>query len=444
MDFPTNKVKPYNIDLIVKELSVWVDNYKGFINCIFSEQVTMEEKVTKLFWVVKTVAESQADVINNFTELYDFVNDYFKNLNVSDEVYNAVLKLKDNGTLSDIINNELFGELNERLSIIENKHNRYIIISDSYGLVPSNDENWIVDIKRTISNKDNDFYSSAENGSGFIGVEGRKTYSEQLDSLEIEDPSSITHIIVVGGYNDASALRSGKTDSDLRDAIISFCSKCSEKYPAATVYIGMVGWTVDGSEATQHRYLMNVINAYYQSAYLYKNCRYLGGLETTLHCDLFLDDTKYHPTAIGGELISNGVINCLNGLTPICPTYNGILDVVITKSVNFNITITNFKAQILNDLVWGSFSEILMEGSVSLPRAELVELGSLSSNVLWGGDSLETAYKCLTVVAINDGTFHEVMFYIYKSKLYARALKEDISTDRLLSFDVWFTGSAML
>lgn len=110
------KMDTTNMDNVIKELNTWCMNYRGFINQVFSEQVTMEEKVTKLFWCVKKVCESQVEVMEQYNALYDYVMNYFSSLDVQKEIEDAVKKYIDNGTIGNLINDELLGEINTKVN----------------------------------------------------------------------------------------------------------------------------------------------------------------------------------------------------------------------------------------------------------------------------------------------------------------------------------------
>ena len=115
MDFPTNTVSAEELQKIIGELNTWCMNYRGFINQVFSEQVTMEEKVTKLFWCVKQIAETQKGVVTEWSELYNWVDNYFKNLNLQPEVDKKLEEMAQDGTLNKIINEEIFGAINTKV-----------------------------------------------------------------------------------------------------------------------------------------------------------------------------------------------------------------------------------------------------------------------------------------------------------------------------------------
>ena len=106
---------------ILNELNTWCMNYRGFINQVFSEQVTMEEKVTKLFWVIKKVAESQLDVTDNYNELYQFVINYFDSHDFQTMVDNKLDEMAQDGTLESLINDKILGDIKNDINNVNTK-----------------------------------------------------------------------------------------------------------------------------------------------------------------------------------------------------------------------------------------------------------------------------------------------------------------------------------
>lgn len=103
---------------VLAELNTWCMNYRGFINQVFSEQVTMEEKVTKLFWVVKKVAESQLDVTESYNDLYQFVINYFDSHDFQTMVNNKLDQMAQDGTLESLINDRILGGIKNDISSV--------------------------------------------------------------------------------------------------------------------------------------------------------------------------------------------------------------------------------------------------------------------------------------------------------------------------------------
>lgn len=109
MELTGSAINTSDMKNIVNELNTWCMNYRGFVNQIFSNQTTMEEKVTQLFWIVKHVCESQVDVMEHYNSLYQYVVNYFKNLNLQEEVNKKINDMFETGELAQII---LFDKLN--------------------------------------------------------------------------------------------------------------------------------------------------------------------------------------------------------------------------------------------------------------------------------------------------------------------------------------------
>jgi lysophospholipase L1-like esterase len=104
---PDINVGNYNLKAILKELNCWCLGWKGNINSVYSSALTLEEQVEKLFAVVKATLESQENITEGFALLYDFVDEFYKNLDLQTEVNNKLSEMAENGELTKalLINN---------------------------------------------------------------------------------------------------------------------------------------------------------------------------------------------------------------------------------------------------------------------------------------------------------------------------------------------------
>ena len=93
----------YNLDVILKQLNCWCENWRGQIQTIFPSGMTMIEKVHALFTAVKKCCETQLEVMEEFCELYKFVNDFFENLDLQEEVNKWLDEALKNGTLENLL-----------------------------------------------------------------------------------------------------------------------------------------------------------------------------------------------------------------------------------------------------------------------------------------------------------------------------------------------------
>lgn len=64
-------------------------------------------------------AEALAELQKLFIELKQYVKDYFSDLNVQDEINNKLDKMAEDGTLAQIINEKIFGDLSNKVNNLE-------------------------------------------------------------------------------------------------------------------------------------------------------------------------------------------------------------------------------------------------------------------------------------------------------------------------------------
>lgn len=78
---------------------------------------------------------NQTELLDAFNELQSYVNNYFTDLNIQTEINNKLDQMAQNGTLANIINQQIFNELNEKVnsntSTINTLNNKLINIKNS-------------------------------------------------------------------------------------------------------------------------------------------------------------------------------------------------------------------------------------------------------------------------------------------------------------------------
>lgn len=80
--------------------------------------MTYEEQ---LIWLCNYLAKTVIPTINNNADLVVELEDYIKNLDLDSEVRTVLNEMIEDGTLEEIINQEIFGELNSKVTTLENK-----------------------------------------------------------------------------------------------------------------------------------------------------------------------------------------------------------------------------------------------------------------------------------------------------------------------------------
>lgn len=93
----------YNLDVILNQLNCWCLQWRGKIATVFPSGMTQIEQIQELFTAVKNCCEAQVEVMEKFCELYNFVNDYFKNLDVQEEINNKIDEMIKDGSFNKIL-----------------------------------------------------------------------------------------------------------------------------------------------------------------------------------------------------------------------------------------------------------------------------------------------------------------------------------------------------
>ena len=108
---------------------------------------------------VDNIGNSQNEVIEKFNELKSYVDNYFNNLDVQEEINNKLDDMAKNGTLSNIINNDLFSEFNIKInnldtnySLLENKINNNTNNINNNSIAINNNSDEIKNTNKRIDN----------------------------------------------------------------------------------------------------------------------------------------------------------------------------------------------------------------------------------------------------------------------------------------------------
>ena len=78
-------------------------------------------EINKLINSENTLGSQVEDVTNAFIELQNYVNTYFDNLDVQEEINNKLDAMVEDGTLDQIINQEIFGDIQQSITDLNNK-----------------------------------------------------------------------------------------------------------------------------------------------------------------------------------------------------------------------------------------------------------------------------------------------------------------------------------
>mgnify|MGYP002523091503 CR=1 FL=1 len=284
----------------------------------------------------REVNDTVDDYIEKFNALKDYVEDYFENLDVQEEINNKLDEMALDGTLADIIENhtslpqlqEDVSNLQTDMTAVKNanciKQTEMVVIGDSYSsrtYLANPHKLWceIVAEREGLT-----LHNFADSGSGFTttGGDHGTTFSTAIDAAYADssfDNDKVKYVFFYGGTND---VRTGTftTTSALNTAIDNTFSNLKTKFPnAKLVYLGcdtgkqLVQKAVDSSQ--------QYITETYIDFYI-KNNNTIKGYGITFADmtffytgmeEYFVDGINYHPNYIGHIQFAEAVNNALHG-----------------------------------------------------------------------------------------------------------------------------------
>lgn len=82
---------------------------------VYDDELSYYEAICKLREKVNEVIENNNNITEDVKNLYEYVNHYFDNLDVRQEIEDEFNKLVSDGTFEEMINQDIFGELNTKV-----------------------------------------------------------------------------------------------------------------------------------------------------------------------------------------------------------------------------------------------------------------------------------------------------------------------------------------
>lgn len=174
------------------------------------------EYLNNTITAVNKDTEQVSKLTDAFNNLKDYVDNYFKNLDVQNEINKKLDEMAKSGELDEIVGKYItkdiqpqIDNINEEIRQIKNKE--IIMIGDSYLAGQSLDnpatENYGYLLMKKLGFTSNKFHIWAEGGSSFATPGNQNhTWQTLLESkVNSITPSNITDIFFIGGYNDVAA-----------------------------------------------------------------------------------------------------------------------------------------------------------------------------------------------------------------------------------------------
>ena len=362
---------------------------------------------------------AQNDAINElaeaFTNLKNYVDNYFDNLDVQDEINNKLDSLVEDGTISEIINQEIFGQINSDISNLY----QYNVLSDKPTLFIGDswthaEVNYGDLYKEYVGLSNSNYFNYSRGGAGFYatgtaGLTFNDLLNNAINEMTTTQKNSIKQIIVGSLLNDASY---NSSSSQIKNALITFMTSVNTNFPNATVYIIGCGYRVGitADDVNARKNMPNVVIPSITEANL--NCKqpiYINDSELWLRDSRWYQSDNMHPNATGQQIIAKRLIRALNGQFDINydEEYSSVL-IKDTENETFNI-VTQF---INNTGLFTLSDNYRIYGITSLTARQFNEIGTMTSNIIHPSNNYAMDIPVVLRVYLNENNDNYVNAYL--------------------------------
>ena len=263
---------------------------------------------------VNDIGEQMETVTNQMITLQNYVDNYFDNLDVQEEINNKLDAMVTDGTLNTIINQEIFGEINNELDLLNSEKVLFIGDSYMYGIIPDGMTTpFTTTLKNRMGLSNDDIFIYCAPGAGFTAKS--LTYNKSFGDLindaitNISDTNKqlIKKVIILGGYNDRSS-----TPLDIQTIMEQQITILKNNFINAKIYLGMIANDSNNSvtgRTARYNIVTNVLRAYKQANSY--GALYLTNSENILkEYNLFASD-GIHPNQNGQIKLGNALFNII-------------------------------------------------------------------------------------------------------------------------------------
>lgn len=230
---------------------------------------------------------------HTWEETKEYIMNFFKNLDLTEEVNNKIQEMLDDGTIAEMLGDEVVEMLLGRLEKVLNVYDRnYIFIGDSYAGF-----GWVESMVSAL--RATKYVKKYADGSGF-SIDGND-WTTLLNS--IPDDGTVNYIICGGGYNEQwSSL------DEIQAGVASFVNVAKRKFPNAIIFYGFMAWS---GTATNYRTLRATIGRMEQACGVY-GIQFVKDLYLVLHDLTHLQADNIHPvpqwSQVQGQIFASSVM----------------------------------------------------------------------------------------------------------------------------------------
>ena len=380
----------------------------GNLPTAYMESMSYYECIT---YLVKLLTNEVIPAVNNNSEvvkeLQDYVAHYFDNLDVQEEINNKLDEMAESGALADIINEEIFTELNnqvqantEDIGTLETTVNnlinkKWLFVGDSYAQGYNPDGNvtgWPYLLKAKMNLGNDECIISANGGAGFANPSAK--YENIINNMSA-DPD-ISDVLICGGYND---LTFDKTA--IYNGMSNTLTKIREKFVnVKNIYVGFIGGCTN-----EYHGNIQVRNAYYTESASALGITYLPNLQYALFNAGYFGSDKIHPNSYGQTAITDTIYSALNGGYTYCKFLD--LGIDTTESDYFGSVSFPLHLYSMNDISYlCSYSRIVLSTSSDFEYTsdDNIKLGKITQNGIIGSSYIYNNRFIIGTVVIQSSS----------------------------------------
>lgn len=305
--------------------------------------------------------------------------------------------------------NQVTEETVTNWGFIKNKVDKYIFIGDSYGEgwldgVVHNTTSWVEIAAQYLGLRKNvTYWEKSAYGYGFTRKDADKQFHSLLQELDedIEDKSSITKIVVCGGYNDR-VVGMGSAFATMDEGMGLFINYAKANYPNAQIYVGFMGWQkpngapmLESQDKYANYYTWDKLGqacSEYRSSAQKLGVTFIEGLQYVMHDYGYFDNDDIHPNQDGqNELGKQVAAYFIGGACSVSGNLQKTLGAGLTFTPNDTYCITAFKNRMYQSrtgnvvtLTYTELGQIRMPALSSGYESAWCTIGTLGKGYLYG------------------------------------------------------------
>lgn len=283
---------------ILQPFEAWVQQT---LPAIYDDSLSYDDLLAKMLAYINSLVENNTALSTDMKNSIDYINNYFDNLDVQDNINKKLDIMAEDGTLNKIINQEIFPNLQARTS------DYVIFIGDSYGVQNSDGDirqwYWQLIASEMRLTEGVNFFKSFQSGAGFQNGE----FMSQLQTLVTQlDKDKVSKVCVFGGWND-----SDKNANEVLQAMVDFATYCYSNFKnMRDLCLGHISWGRLTNTPHNRNQLQNSLK-YYQEYGNACGFRFITNSQYILHKNNVWQTDGAHPNPVGqlflGRYLYSGV-----------------------------------------------------------------------------------------------------------------------------------------